>query len=282
MPTSSGAILLISSHVARGYVGNRAMLFALERLGFTGWAVPTVILAHHPGHGPARRIVPADDDFSMLIDRLTATHKGRIAAILSGYFATVAQARSVARAVRAVKSARPDTLYLCDPVIGDRGGLYVNEGLAAVIRDELLPLADIATPNAFECAWLAGNADDPTDLATLARVLPPPTILVTSAPALTRGKVGNLLVTSSGTILFEHPEISTPAKGTGDLLAALLLARLLETQDARKAAELALSSVFEIVAGTAKAGADELLLPEFQQSLVAPHAPISVRFVLRD
>ena len=282
MPTSSGAILLISSHVARGYVGNRAMLFALERLGFTAWIVPTVILPHHPGHGPAHKIVAADDDFTMLIDRVTErSRKGQIAAILSGYLANAAQARSVARAVRALKSARPDTLYLCDPVIGDRGGLYVDEGLAAAIRDELLPLADIATPNAFECAWLAGKADWPsTDLAALARTLPPPTVLITSAPALMRGHIGNLLVTSSETVLFEHPELSTTAKGTGDLLAALLLARLLEGRDLPKAAELALSSVFEIVAGTAKTGADELLLPEFQQSLVTPHAPIGVRRVL--
>ena len=53
MASRSGAVLSISSHVARGSVGNRAMVFALERLGFTVWAVPTVLLPHHPGHGPA-------------------------------------------------------------------------------------------------------------------------------------------------------------------------------------------------------------------------------------
>ena len=46
-------VISISSHVARGCVGNRAMVFALERLGFETWAVPTVLLPHHPGHGPA-------------------------------------------------------------------------------------------------------------------------------------------------------------------------------------------------------------------------------------
>jgi hypothetical protein len=43
---------------------------------------------------------------------------------------------------------------------------------------------------------------------------------------------------------------------------------------------MALSTVFEIVAGTARASADELLLPELQQSLVTPHASIGVRHIL--
>ena len=281
MPKPSGAVLLISSHVARGYVGNRAMVFALERLGFTVWAVPTVLLPHHPGQGPAKRIVPDEKDFSALLERLIDGSRAEgVAAILSGYLASAAQAHAVARAVKVVKAARPDALYLCDPVIGDRGGLYVHEELARTIREELLPLADIATPNAFECSFLAGKADDPSpDFAALAKNLPPPTVLVTSAPALMRGQIGNLLVTQSETILFEHPELSTPAKGTGDLLSALLLARRLEGHDWPKATEIALSSVFEIVSGTAQAGADELLLPSHQDSLTHPRAAIGVRRV---
>ncbi|MBE0694401.1 MAG: pyridoxal kinase, partial [Aquamicrobium sp.] len=38
------AVIVISSHVARGTVGNRAAVFALETLGLPVWAVPTVIL----------------------------------------------------------------------------------------------------------------------------------------------------------------------------------------------------------------------------------------------
>jgi hypothetical protein len=45
------AVIVVSSHVARGSVGNRAAVFALETLGFPIWAVPTVILPWHPGHG---------------------------------------------------------------------------------------------------------------------------------------------------------------------------------------------------------------------------------------
>ena len=242
-------------------------------------AVPTVILPYHPGHGPAEKIAIEDKAFSALLK--TACQRsgaGGIVGCISGYLASAGQADAVAEAVGTLKAARPEAIYLCDPVIGDEGRLYVGDSLAAAIRDKLLSLADIATPNAFECAWLAGDpsAAEP-DLAALARHLPPPATLVTSVPALMRGAVANLLVTPRETILFEHPRLTTPVKGTGDLLAALLLARRLQGYDWRLAVEMALSSVFEVVAGSAKAGSDELMLPALQDSLVRPHAPINVR-----
>ena len=275
-------VISIASHVARGSVGNRAMVFALERLGFETWSIPTVVLAHHPGHGPVDRIVPDADRFASLLEALIEGGRAaRVAGIVSGYLASTEEARAVATLVEAVKAARPDTLYLCDPVIGDGASLYVAEDLAAVVRDALMPLADIATPNALECAWLAGASDATNrtapDFVPLARALPSPAVLVTSAPAMMRGHVGNLLVTEREALLFEHPQFATPAKGTGDLLAALLLARRLMGQSLPKATETALASVFEIVAGTAKAGADELLLAALQDSLVAPHASVVAR-----
>jgi pyridoxine kinase len=92
-----------------------------------------------------------------------------------------------------------------------------------------------------------------------------------------RGAVGSLLVTENETILFEHPKLATPLKGTGDLLAALLIGRKLLGADWSKAAECALSSVFEIVGGSVGAGADELMLSELQLALVQPRARINCR-----
>ena len=278
MAAGQGVVIAVSSHVARGCVGNRAMVFALERLGFTVWAVPTILLPYHPGRGPAERIVPDADQFAALLDALVQDGGAEVAGIVSGYLASAGQVEAVARLVASVKEARPDCLYLCDPVIGDAGRLYVGEKLAALIRDRLMPLADAATPNAFECAWLAGATDMPEpDLALRAAMLPPPNVLVTSAPALMRGHVGNLLVQEDARWLFEHPAVPTEAKGTGDLLAALLLARRLQGHDWPEAARIALSSVFEIVSATARAGADEVLLPECQEALIAPRPPIGMR-----
>lgn len=45
---------------------------------------------------------------------------------------------------------------VCDPVLGDNGALYVPEGLIPIYQNEILPLADICTPNQFEAELLTG------------------------------------------------------------------------------------------------------------------------------
>ncbi len=272
------AVVVISSQVARGSVGNRAMGFALERLGHPVWLLPTILLARHPGHGPGPRAPVSAADFSRLADALAcAPDLAAIGGIVTGYFASADQVEAAAALVKAVKAANPGALHLCDPVLGDSDRLYVEEGIAAAVRDLLLPLADLATPNAFECAWLAGPPAAPGEEAKLAARLACATVVVTSATALMRGHVGNLLVSEGDAVLAEHTAIETDVKGTGDLLSALLLARLLEGRKPIKALEMAAASVFEVVAGSAKAGADEMLLAEFQHALVQPRALVNVR-----
>ncbi len=273
-------VLLISSHVARGSVGNRVMGFALERLGMTVWEAPTIILPHHPGQGPADRIVPEDDAFAALLECLADAGAGRIDAILSGYLGTSAQIDHVAGLVRRVKDANPDCLYLCDPVIGDNGSLYVIDRIAETIRDHLLPLADIATPNAFECAWLAGEDDwETAELADAAERLPPPTVIVTSHPGMMRGHIGNLLVGAGDRLLAEHPNVASQAKGTGDIFSALFLGRLLEGRAPRKAMEMASASTYEMIAAAAKLGLDELPVTALQTAIFQPRAMVNVRLI---
>ena len=101
MLPSSNAVIVISSHVVRGSVGNRAAVFALETLGHPVWAVPTVILPWHPGHGPAKRIVPEPQQFDDLIaDLERAPWLGEVSGVITGYLGNAAQAASVARLVR--------------------------------------------------------------------------------------------------------------------------------------------------------------------------------------
>ena len=40
--------------------------------------------------------------------------------------------------------------------MGDTGGLYVPQETAEALRDLLLPIADIATPNRYELEWMSG------------------------------------------------------------------------------------------------------------------------------
>ena len=62
-----GGILSIQSHVAYGYVGNKAAVFPLQRMGWEVVAVNTVQFSNHTGYGawsgevfsPAHSLCPA-------------------------------------------------------------------------------------------------------------------------------------------------------------------------------------------------------------------------------
>lgn len=276
---ASGAVIVISSHVIRGSVGNRAAVFALETLGYPVWAVPTVILPWHPGHGPSTRITVSEGDFNGLIDDLIrAPWTGEVRAVLSGYLGAAYQAEGVARLVGALREKNPDLFYACDPVMGDAGGLYVPEATAIAMRDRLLPLASLATPNRFELSWLCGVPLE-TNAAILeaALSLGPSRMLVSSAIPMMHGSTGNLYLSGNHALLAEHRLIDNPPKGTGDLLAALFVARLLEGLKEERALQLATASVFEIIARTGKRGADELTLERDASSLATPMAMVQMR-----
>ncbi|RVQ44093.1 pyridoxal kinase PdxY [Sinorhizobium medicae] len=281
-PAAPGAIIVISSHVVRGAVGNRAAVFALETLGHRVWALPTVILPWHPGHGPSTRVIMPDADFRSIIDDLIrAPWIGEVRAVLSGYMGSPAQAAGVARLVAALRERNPDLFYACDPIIGDAGGLYVPVEIATAIRELLMPLATLATPNRFELSWLAGAAlETNADLLEAAVDLGPSRVLVTSAIPMMSGGTGNLYLSGWHALLAEHRLIDSPPNGTGDLLSAVFLARLLEGLPEERALQMATASVYEIIARSRKRDADELTLEQDASSLATPMAMVQMRRLL--
>jgi pyridoxine kinase len=141
-----------------------------------------------------------------------------------------------------------------------------------------MPLADIATPNRFELEWMTGvKLETPQAIIEAALEAGPPTMLVTSSPALMARHTGNLLVTPTQAMMAEHRIIETPPNGLGDLTAAVFLARTLDGQEPQKALQTTTEAVFEILARTTKRGADELTLETDAQSLKHPMAMVQTR-----
>jgi pyridoxine kinase len=273
------AVIVISSHVARGTVGNRAAVFALESLGFPVWAVPTVMLPWHPGHGKATRIVPDEKSFAGLIADLgKARWLPEVGAIISGYLGDAAQAKAIAALVKSVKAQNPRVRYLCDPVIGDVNGLYVPEATALAIREQLLPHADVTTPNRFELSWLTGMpVSDNAAIIKAAQALGIENTLVTSAHGMMTGSIGNLYLSAGAALLAEHRLVDGPSNGLGDLTSALFLSHLLSQESPERALKGAVASVFEVMARAAKRGSDELMLAEDANSLAHPMAMVQMR-----
>ena len=273
------AVISISSHVVRGTVGNRAAAFALESLGFPVWAVPTVTLAWHPGHGPSTRIVPPAEPFAaMMMELAEAPWLGEVGAVLTGYFGATDQIEPVAKLIEAVRRKNPKALFLCDPATGDGGRLYQPPETLQAILHRLLPLADIATPNRFELEFLTGlELSDNRELIEAASALGPRTVIVTSAFGMLRGGTGNLLVDDRETMLAEHRLMDNAPKGVGDLTAAVFLARILSGASLEKALQATTATVFELLARTTKRGADELTLETDLDSLKHPMAMVQMR-----
>lgn len=278
--TQKPAVIVISSHVVRGSVGNRAAVFALEVLGHNVWAVPTVTLPWHPGHGKATRIVASNDEFAALLEDLgNAPWLSEVGGVLSGYLGNAAQAPAIARLVAKAKAKNPDLIYACDPVIGDETGLYVGEETACAIRDILIPIADLVTPNRFELAWLCQHMpfESNDEILNAAAHLDCPLTLITSAISMMRNATGNILLSKKGALLAEHTMIENPPNGLGDLTSALLLARLLQKMPLDKALQVVTASVFEILGRSHKRNANELMLETDSASLVRPMAMVQMR-----
>lgn len=274
--------LTISSCVARGHVGNSATTFPLMRLGHDVHAIPTVVLAHHPGHAPDPARVEMPDLDAMGLDVLASPTPHPIDALLIGYIANASQVAPIVGLIAAARALRPDLPVLHDPICGDNGALYVDPMIVAERSARLLPLSDVATPNVTELAALtapdriavAPGWDEQTIIAH-ARRLGVPQVLVTSVEAGERN-IANLLVSAEVAYRIETPKLETSIHGTGDLLAGLVLAGLLSGGGLLKAAATAAAVVHDVIAQSLRLGRDELALAEGQELIVAPHSKARV------
>ena len=148
-------------------------------------------------------------------------------AVLTGYFPSPQSVLVAAQAVARIKAANARATILVDPVLGDTGGLYVAQTTAEAIRDALLPLAGIATPNLFELSWLTGaRIGHPVDVPPAARRLSAPTVIVTSAWQSPQA-VGTMLIARDLRLERETPKRPDIPNGAGDLFAGLFLGNLL-------------------------------------------------------
>lgn len=278
-------ILSIQSSVAYGHVGNSAAVFPLQRLGHEVWPVLTVHFSNHTGYGTWRGPLLAPTDVADVIAGVE--ERGAfpaIDAVLSGYQGDPAVGAVILDAVARVKAVNPDAVYCCDPVMGDVGrGFFVRPGIPEFMRDEVVPAADIITPNHFELDFLAGGST-----ATLAEVLEavdtvratgPRDVLVTSVVTsdLEPDTLDLVAVSPEGAWAVTTPLLPITPNGGGDVTAALYLAHLRSTRSPAAALSKTASSVFAILQATLESGRRELQLVAAQDAIAAPPENFAVR-----
>jgi pyridoxine kinase len=277
-------VLSIQSAVAYGHVGNSAAVFPLQRIGVEVLPVYTVNFSNHTGYGAWRGPLISPDDVRDVI--LGIEERGvlpQIDVVLSGYQGGEGIADVILDAVARVKAANPAAIYACDPVMGNAvSGCFVAPAIPILLRDRVVPAADIITPNQFELGFLTGT--DPSDLeSTLAsvdaaRAMGPSTVLVTSVerPDRPEGTIEMLAVTDDGAWIVRTPRIPMKANGSGDVTAALFTAHFTRTGDAADALARTTSSVFDLLQLTHDAGERELQLVEAQEAYAHPRMQFEV------
>lgn len=74
--------------------------------------------------------------------------------LLTGYIGSPSFLLAVSHVVSTLRIQNPDLKYVCDPVLGDNGRLYVPEELIDLYIKNIVPLAYMLTPNSFEIEML--------------------------------------------------------------------------------------------------------------------------------
>ncbi|GAA1951441.1 pyridoxal kinase PdxY [Agromyces allii] len=280
-------ILSIQSAVAYGHVGNSAAVFPLQRIGVEVLPVYTVNFSNHTGYGAWRGPMISPDDVREVITGIE--ERGafpQVDAVLSGYQGGEGIADVILDAVARVKAANPDAIYACDPVMGNaKSGCFVAPAIPILLRDRVVPAADLITPNQFELGYLTDTSPDTLEstLASvdLARASGPSVVLVTSVerPDREEGTIEMLAVDNHGAWIVQTPLLPMKANGSGDVSAALFTAHYLRTRDAADALARTTSSVFDLLERTHESGERELQLVESQEAYAHPRMQFTVRQV---
>ncbi|PVE95612.1 pyridoxal kinase PdxY [Microbacterium sp. TPD7012] len=280
-------ILSIQSAVAYGHVGNSAAVFPLQRIGVEVLPVYTVNFSNHTGYGAWRGPLIAPDDVREVITGIEERGVfGQVDAVLSGYQGGEGIGDVIIDAVARVKAANPNAVYACDPVMGNaKSGCFVAPAIPVLLRERVVPVADIITPNQFELGFLTDTEPDTLEstLASvdLARAMGPRTVLVTSVerPDREEGTIEMLAVDDQGAWIVQTPHLPMKANGSGDVTAALFTAHYVERGSAQVALERTASSVYDLLKATLDSGERELQLVEAQEFYANPRMQFTARQV---
>ncbi len=245
--------LTIAGSDSGGGAGIQADLKTFHQFGVYGTSVIVALTAQNTLGVRAVHEVPeamVDAQLEVLASDLPPD------ALKTGMLATAGLVRRVARAIRRHRW-QP---YVLDPVmVATSGDRLLSPDAEAVIREELLPLAALVTPNLDEGSILSGLAvrDEAGMLAAPRRLLQ-----LGAGAALIEGgqlegdELVDLLVTAETVRRYPHRRIQTRSThGTGCTLSAAITAGLAQGQPLEAAVTQALDYLQRAIASAPGLGA---------------------------
>jgi pyridoxine kinase len=236
--------IIIHSKVSYGYVGSNTTSFVLQSAGHDVITVPTVLYSNHLGYATVGGgAVPSSLFESILEGILKLSVEQEIDAIITGYIGNTELVQITAAFIKKLKKLNPEIFFVCDPVMGDIvPGLYVPTDVPQAIIEQLIPLADLITPNQFEFQQITGKPAVHIDemaqqLNQLVNTLPKQVVITGCYLSTTEKNMLDICVAETNTLyLFNSPKIPVNPPGTGELFTAHLLLSMFEGADLRSAA----------------------------------------------
>ncbi|KAK3426345.1 hypothetical protein EUGRSUZ_F02818 [Eucalyptus grandis] len=257
LPSETGRVLSIQSHTVQGYVGNKSAVFPLQLLGYDVDPINSVQFSNHTGYPTFKGQVLNGQQLWELIEGLEANDLLYYTHLLTGYIGSVSFLNTVLRVVDKLRSVNPKLTYVCDPVMGDEGKLYIPQELVTVYREKVVPVASMLTPNQFEAELLTGivSERDGREACNKLHDAGPSKVVITSISINGDLRLIGSHQKEKGQVPEQFkiliPKIPAYFTGTGDLMTALLLGWSNKHPDnLDKAAELAVSSLQAVLQRT--------------------------------
>jgi len=247
--------LTIAGSDSGGGAGIQADLKTFAALGAHGLSALTAITAQNTRSVRAIHPVP----LKHLRAQLEALFEDfPIGAVKTGMLGDAKTTRCVAREL----ANRKPAWLVVDPVmIATSGARLLDRDAIRVLRNELIPLADVLTPNLPEAEALLGikvkTARDAEHAAQALLDLGARAVLLKGGHARGR-EVLDLFADARGTLEFRHPRLNIRAHGTGCTLSAALAANLAKGASPRVAARRATDFVQRALRGSFRPGGGDL------------------------
>jgi len=215
------SVLTIAGADSGGAAGIQADLKVFAAFGLHGLSAITAVTAQNTRMVKAIRVVPA----RTVRQQLEAVADDfQIAAVKIGMLGASATIDVVARFL----AARRLPMVL-DPVLMSSSGAHLLPPRSrAALRDKLIPLAHVLTPNLPEAALLLGLKNPAHDARQLAREL----LGLGARSVLLKGghakgdPVCDYFASAQAQRVFRHPRLALDARGTGCTLSAAIAAAI--------------------------------------------------------
>ena len=264
--------LTIAGSDASGGAGIGADLRTFQNYGTYGMQAITVLVAMDPENNWAHQVAPVDLD--VIEQQINTTLYLKPHALKTGMLPTVDIIKLVGAKLREAVSTDNKPIIVIDPVMACKGEAPLFPENTTAIREELVPLADVITPNLFEAAQLADmpiitNIDEAKEAAIRIHRLGAKVVVIKAVP-YEDGLIAELVFNGEAFGAFTHHHLDMGnhfSLGAGCTFSAAITAQVAKGRDHITAIADASAYVYNAIAESERLNEFTGALVPFNQAL---------------